>query len=437
MSHDAATTTGSAPARPGLPGHVKAIIAWVLTRGLVFIIWWTVAPFVHGDVRYYFGSLAKLSSQGPAKVLIEYPTPVILLLGIPYLLSFGRWWIYVIWFILAMLALDAWFTWALWRHGGAARHRAVGFWIAFLALMGPTAYLRFDLLPGVLAGFSLLYLMRRRSLAAGASLGLGAAVKLLPALLFPSLLARTSANEPAADLTRRRVSAVAWFFGTGAVLALISLVWAGWARLISPLTWQSDRGLQVESIWAGLPMALKALGVDGYTVAMSKYNAFEISGPLRSAMLVLSDASMVIGLIGIVAAYVWWLLRRRASLYLGIVIALAVLTIMIVTNKTFSPQYVIWLGGPMAVLLLASERPDLPAGVAAPRLTARRLAAALLIITALTQLVYPIFYDALVFGGPLNGFITAVLVVRNLLLVAYLAWLLLLVFQREPSDDVS
>lgn len=423
--HSAADLMGRRPA------YLWAVIAWVVTRALVFVIWWTLAPFVHGDVRYYFRSLSELGRLGPQHVLVEYPTPVIILLGLPYLVSFGRWWLYVLWFILAMLALDALFARALWRFGGPARKWTVGFWIVFVALMGPTAYLRFDLVPGVLGGFALLALVRRRQEVAGAALGLGAAVKLLPALTFPSLLARTDAAQSADDLRRSRLRATAGFAGTGVLLALGSLLWAGWTRLISPLTWQSDRGLQVESIWAGLPMLLRAFGMS-YDVAMSRYNAFEIIGPLRGVMLAASDASMVVGLLAIAAAYWWWLRFRSGTPYLGTVIALAVLCIMIVTNKTFSPQYIIWLGGPMAVLLVLGDEHGRPSGVARPRQTARRLAGALLVITALTQLVYPLMYDALVFGGRGLTFITIVLVVRNLLLVGLLGWLLALVFQRPP-----
>ena len=33
-------------------------------------------------------------------------------------------------------------------------------------------------------------------------------------------------------------------------LAVTALLTGGWTRLISPLRWQSDRGLQIESLWA-------------------------------------------------------------------------------------------------------------------------------------------------------------------------------------------
>jgi hypothetical protein len=35
---------------------------------------------------------------------------------------------------------------------------------------------------------------------------------------------------------------------------------------------------------------------------------------------------------------------------------LLVITVTIVTNKTFSPQYMMWLGGPMAAMIVATGR---------------------------------------------------------------------------------
>ena len=70
---------------------------------------------------------------------------------------------------------------------------------------------------------------------------------------------------------------------------------------------------------------------------------------------------------------------------------LATVAIMTMTNKTLSPQYLLWLGGPMAALLLL--RHDGQPSRAAGRPPARR--AQLLVLALLTQLVYPLLYDGL------------------------------------------
>ena len=54
----------------------------------------------------------------------------------------------------------------------------------------------------------------------------------------------------------------------------------GWTRSISPVTWQSDRGLQIESIVATVPMIRHAfISPDLFHTELSQYNAWEIFGP--------------------------------------------------------------------------------------------------------------------------------------------------------------
>ena len=100
---------------------------------------------------------------------------------------------------------------------------------------------------------------------------------------------------------------------------------------------------------------------------------------------------------------------------------------MTVTNKTLSPQYLLWLGGPMAALLLlrhvgqseperaAVRPPDRPAAAAGPAHPAG----------------LPLLYDGLLgFRGPVMVVVaTVVTALRNLALVLFtvevcrLAWI--------------
>src|SRR5215203_6582994 len=195
--------------------------------------------FIVGDVFYYHRKIAALTSVGLGKTLNEYPTPVVWILSLPYGATGGGRTGYLIAFIIFMLALDAGFTWALWRAAGRRRDSALDFWLFFVFLIGPLCYVRFDMLPAVLAGGALLA-ARRRPWITGALTGLGAAVKLWPALLIGSFMSYRPDRRPVGLA----------FVVVGFGLALISLIFGGWSRLISPLSWQSDRGLQIESIWA-------------------------------------------------------------------------------------------------------------------------------------------------------------------------------------------
>src|SRR5699024_11518737 len=99
-------------------------------------------------------------------------------------------------------------------------------------------------------------------------------------------------------------------------------------------------------------------------------------------------------------------------------LVMAIVLVMIITNKTFSPQYVVWLGGPAAYLLLHCGRTG-PRARTSVALVWTVLAAALL-----TQFVYPVFYPPL-YGDPGHlGLATALLAVRNLLLCMLAGWVI-------------
>ena len=397
----------------------------MVTRLLVLGVLAAFERFVVGDVFYYWRKLGALSDVGLAKTLNEYPTPVTWLLWLPYGATGGRRIGYLLAFLLFMLLLDAVFTWALWR-ADRRRGPAMDFWLVFVLLIGPLSYLRFDMLPAVLAGGALLA-ARRRPWVTGALTGLGAAVKLWPALLIPAFLS----HRP------DRRSAGLGFVLVGFGLAALSLVTGGWSRLLSPLTWQSDRGLQIESVWATPLMLARAARPEGWVVDISKYQAYEIFGPGVDLWLTVSTVATVAGLAGIVALYVRAFRNPHPSaLGVGLVI-LATVAIMTLTNKTLSPQYLLWLGGPVAALLVLGRC------AAAPRwLVLRRLAGELLVLALLTHLVYPLFYDGLL-GRSGHGMIVAstlVTALRNLALVAFtlqvsvIAWLWLSARDRQATS---
>jgi hypothetical protein len=388
-------------------GSGRTVIAgWVITRALILVIFAFLEAFVIGDVYYYQRKVVAMFDVGLPNTLNEYPTPVAWILTVPYVLGAGTQAGYAIAFVAGMMALDAGFTFLLWRHNGHRHDRSITFWLLFVLLIGPLSYLRFDILPAVLAGAALLY-ARRVPWVTGALTGLGAAIKLWPALLWLAFLA----HKPA-----RKTVTVA-FLASGVGLAVLSLIFGGWTRLVSPLTWQSGRGLQIESVWATPLMIARAADPQRWTVGFSRFQAYEIFGPGVSTLLLLSNVVTLLGLVAMIVLYVRGF-RTSApdQVAIGLVV-LSIVAIMIVTNKTLSPQYLLWLGGPMAALLLL-KRTD----VTEPeRRTIRRLAAQLLVLALLTQLVFPALYDGLLGrrGEVMLVVATAVTALRNVALLAF------------------
>ncbi|MGL5405610.1 MAG: glycosyltransferase 87 family protein [Propionibacteriaceae bacterium] len=390
-------------------------LAWALPKTLVITLWLCIAPGVQGDVFYYFRSLERMSEVG-AHTLIEYPTPVIWVLQIPHLFSFGYQRIFLFVFIFFMLLLDAIFTVALWRRwqkSGSQKHPwAVLFWIGFTLLMSPTAYLRFDMIPAVLAGGALLLIASKRPAWAGALIGIGAATKLWPALLWLALLGRRQNRKPA----------TLGFWGVGGGLALLSLIWGGWSRLISPLTWQKDRGLQIESVWANVPVIQRIFDPSFY-VEQSRYQAFEIFGSGVGAWVLAADTATKLLVLGVLTLCIWWWRSSAATdiTATGLLMLIAA-TVMIIGNKTFSPQYLLWLGGLIAAVLAVAPADSVNLKLRTS--SAGALAAIFLVVTALTAVVYPLCYDYLIHdSGVTTTLISLCLVARNVIFLGFFAFL--------------
>ncbi|WP_341728939.1 glycosyltransferase 87 family protein [Brooklawnia sp.] len=403
-------------------GRMQLLI-WAIGRLAVLLTWGLINPETQGDVVYYYEHISFMFTAGPADTMTEYPTPVLWLLTVPWLLGFGTQTGYVVAFVLLMVALDVAFTLSLWAWGGRLRAHAVTFWTLFVVFIGPTVYLRFDLVTSVLAGWSLLLLLRRRWTTSGALAGVGAAIKLWPALLWPALLGGSR---------RQRIRTSLGFWICGGLLALASLLWAGWNRLVSPLSWQSGRGLQVESVWATVPMVLRAVGLGDYAVTISRFQAFEIYGTGIGFWSALASIATAAGMAILVAVFVlWWRHGHGTTSQAALLMMLVILT-MIVTNKTFSPQYMIWLGGPMAaaIALLGRQHPD-ARDYALDRRRLWLICIAILTTTILTGIVFPIGYDPLVRDSFITRYwrlpVTIVLAMRNLLITALLGYVLRLV----------
>jgi hypothetical protein len=379
------------------------LLLWAVTRA--FVLWQLQGPhgWVSGDVAYFDASLSRLAEQGPATVLVEYPLPGVALVALPWLLTGagGNPEAYADMVVAFALVTDIAFGLLLARLAGpTGRRTALLAWLAAVPLLGATAYARFDLVPGILAGAGLLLLGRAPRLAAGAA-ATATGLKLWPALMLPALAAPTRA--------RRGVLLVV--VSVGALLAGVSVGLAGWARLVSPLSWQADRGLQIEAVLATPAMVGWALAPERFSVAYGPFNAFEVTGP---GVGLLTAASGLLSVLLVPALGLLWARAWRRGEALGVDdvawLVLAAVAAFMVTSKVLSPQYLLWLL-PAAAAALA---------VVGPQRRLRRWTVVLLVATGLTQLVFPVWYAGVVAPQPWSPWVVLVLAVRNLLLV----WLL-------------
>lgn len=386
------------------------VLAWATTRALTFGIFALFEQTVRRDVLHYGASLSAMFAGTPiSQTLREYPLPVLITMLPQYLLALGNPTVMLVLYAASMLAVDAGFLRTLMRAADAnPGHRkpewspAVAFWIVFVPLMGSLSYFRFDLLPAVLTGIAMLSAPSQPA-KTGLFVAIGAALKLWPGLLLPAMLVNRN---------RWRVT-VGAFVATGAVLVAASVAVGGVDRLVSPLRWQSERGLQIESIPATPLMVAHALHPHGvWQLLYSRFNAFEIHGAGAAALITLSS---LLQLAAVVFCVVLWTRALRSAPSAHLVesqlmgwICVATVALMTVTNKTLSPQYILWLGGPIAVMLV---RVPLDRRL-------RRVSMILLVTAGASQLIYPILYSGIDgASAPRRPYVTALLLARNALMV--------------------
>jgi hypothetical protein len=367
--------------------------AWALTRGLVLVFGGLTALIHRGNVFYdttYYATWAQGTLDGSAVPYRDFPweyppgaLPGMLLPGLvsplfdarpsnPYLVLYAVLWVAM------LLAIDAFVLRLVLRRtgGGAegAHHPATVLWIYGLPLLGSLSWARIDMIPAAIAFAAVLLAESSKPVRSGIWAGLGATVKLWPALLAP--IQRTRPRALVAVATTGAVVlayAGATFWATGST---------GFSQVVH---YQSERGLQIESI-VGLPLVwLHHLGVDGYTTSFD-FGAWQIDGPGATLLAKAVTAAFALAIVVVLGLH--WRFMRIDARPRGVgLTAVAMLLLVLVTNKVFSPQYVLWL---LAVVTAAA--------VLDPQ-TWRPFVPRLLWLAALTQLVFPLFYGDIVFGA--------------------------------------
>ncbi len=391
-----------------------------------------------GDVRLYLEKAGAFASGlVPYRDFpLEYPPVALVPMTVPYLASrpFGEVsldvyrWLFVGWEAVLMLAL-AFLIVRTARLGGVAaggpgggvgagnhslERPALGAAIRLLPLaVGAALALawRFDLFPALLVMVALWAALKGRSGLAGFAIALGILAKLYPLAVVPVLAVPWLMPVDLRRLVRYGLALVV----TVAVVMLPLVLLAG-SNAFGFLTYQAERGLQVESIGGGLAVLGGLLA--GQPVAINHlYSSVQVEGAFADAWLaglpLLTLAGFgVLGLLG------WRRARREVALdgavsaSAVVTIALAAILVLIATNKVFSIQYVVWIV-PFAALLRGG-RFWLALGV-----------------VALTMPIHPLLYEGLVGQQALS---VLVLNLRNALFIVLLAWTLWDIGRENPGE---
>jgi hypothetical protein len=180
---------------------------------------------------------------------------------------------------------------------------------------------------------------------------LGGFLKVIPFLLLPGLLI-AERRETGFWPVRRLLAAGV----TGLVAGLIQTLVAP-GTLLNPLRYEIHRGFE----YASLPGTISLLTSPEHLQWVFQFENIEVVSGFHSGIAAGTTVIAVLGIIGL------WVLAYRRSLPIATV-SLAVLTMAVLTSKSFAPQYLMWLAPLWA---LSGVRP------------------AWVVCAALTTLVYP------------------------------------------------
>ena len=280
-------------------------------------------------------------------------------------------------------------------------------------MLGPIGLARIDSITVPLVVMALLWL-RTRPLWATVLLTVATWVKVWPAAILAALFL----------VSRDRWRVLAVMIGSSSLIVLIALLLGSGANVLSFVTQQTDRGIQIESPVAGWWMWQAMFHVPGSSVYYDReILTYQVVGAgvdwaaaLMTPVLVVAVAAVL--LLG-------WLAQRRGAraedLFPPLVLAL--ILCMIAFNKVGSPQFISWLAAPVILGLTLRWR-----GWATP-------AFMVAVLAALTQVVYPYLYDYLLMADPL---LTVVLTLRNVLEFVLLGWAVVQIWTlRDPHRQFA
>lgn len=386
-------------------------IAFVLVHVVVAWLGFVLPNTPAGDVYLVYEPWARDAVAGTAVMGVTAPWvyPQLALLPMVLALGLDLAGYQVAWVLLVTIADALAFGLLIGRGRSLGRSGAAGFWLAFVLLLGPVGMYRLDGVTVPLAVAGCLWLVGRPLVA---SLLLSAAtwMKVWPAALLAAGVV----------VLRRRLPLIGGALLVSGVVVTVVLAAGGGAHVFGFVSGQTGRGLQIEAPVSALYLWQAVLGVPGAFVYYdTEILTFQVTGAGVDGVIAAMTPVLVVMVSAIAAVGAVQAWRGAAFAALFPPLSLSLVLAFIVFNKVGSPQFLTWLVAPIVVgLVIDRRRWRWPAAVA--------LAAALL-----TQSVYPLLYDRVI-GA--EAVAVGVLTVRNVVLIALLAWMLVRVVRVAPGS---
>lgn len=386
-------------------------IAFVLVHVVVAWLGFVLPNTPAGDVYLVYEPWARDAVAGTAVMGVTAPWvyPQLALLPMVLALGLDLAGYQVAWALLVTIADALAFGLLIGRGRSLGRSGAAGFWLAFVLLLGPVGMYRLDGVTVPLAVAGCLWLVGRPLVA---SLLLSAAtwMKVWPAALLAAGVV----------VLRRRLPLIGGALLVSGVVVTVVLAAGGGAHVFGFVSGQTGRGLQIEAPVSALYLWQAVLGVPGAFVYYdTEILTFQVTGAGVDGVIAAMTPVLVVMVSAIAAVGAVQAWRGAAFAALFPPLSLSLVLAFIVFNKVGSPQFLTWLVAPIVVgLVIDRRRWRWPAAVA-------------LVAALLTQSVYPLLYDRVI-GA--EAVAVGVLTVRNVVLIALLAWMLVRVVRVAPGS---
>ena len=300
---------------------VVAVVAAVVLMGWLYVVWGDD----HADIGLYHSyALDAFTRSGLHHLPAEYP----ILSLLPFALTLLPAPDYGVAYVAAMGAIVIASFFVMWRTASPDRTRA---FVLYLLLAGPwVLFGRFDLFPALAVLLATLAATGNRRLLAYSLLAAGVLLKLYPLVLLPAFAIDQRRSGDSSAKTAAGVALFVAVVTTGVVASAL----LDPSALLSPITYAVNRPVQSESLPATVLWLLSGLHSPG---ALSySFSSVNVASGQSPAVV---GAFGVMAIAEIIAVYV---LQATGRLTLRAT-CIATLLVVLLCNKVFSAQYVLWV----------------------------------------------------------------------------------------------
>ncbi len=409
-----------------------------------FVVWYYSTHFeaqlyyryakltLYGDVDYWTrNNNLQINSERPLPyrdIPIEYQPGALLAITLPALFADNlreyRFWL-ATWFgFLYMLNLFLGIKLVTGGSPSVGQAKRLLWWsFAFLVLLGGIVTSRFDhvvVTSILLSTLVLIHALKKRGKKSllwfgffGVVTSMGVLTKIVPGLILISVLLFLLVQH---KNTPRWAEAMASIAGLGAGLVFLNAVFYG---IFGPGYWESftyhmDRGVQQESAYAGIMLLAQLVGIGTVTHDVS-FGSSNVIFALADQVKLISPF-LFIGIVAVLVRRVWRQPQADAKAEESghfvcsqiLLLTLILLLAFMLTNKVFSPQYMIWVG-PLLAILVAVHKNMWKIGIL------------FLVATTMTQGIFPQLYKLMNLFHPA---MVVLLNLRNALLIVILIMLI-------------